>query len=329
MQDDTPEGIATDEPKPLLSGPKRQHYLPRFYLEGFSTNGLVAVYDREKDEVRLQPPVNTAVIGHFYTMIDAEGRQRFEIEQMLAGVEGRASPVIAKLAGNQEITQGEREDLSMFIALGAMRTPSIVDSIKAASSNMIGELSKVMFSDAGRVAEQMRSIGMHEGASQEHLLSEAQKQVEFVRSGSYEITTNHQFAMSIAIRTAMDLAPLFSVRNWYVLHPDKAAKSFVTTDSPVVLSRKRSSPSLYGVGYGSVDAEVYFPLTQTCLLGMAGEDGRLVHQKIDQDRVRNFNLTVASRCQRFMVGRDGALVSSLSSRLGLASKNWSPFFQRT
>lgn len=80
--------------KPLLTGPKRQHFLPRFYLENFSVNGLVAVYDREQDVVRLQQPVNTGVIGHFYTMEDAEGRKRFELEQFLSEYEGKAKPVI-------------------------------------------------------------------------------------------------------------------------------------------------------------------------------------------------------------------------------------------
>lgn len=242
MQGDTPQGMDAEEPKPLLVGPKRQHYLPRFYLEGFSSNGLVAVYDRAEDEVRLQAPLNTAVIGHFYTMTDAEGRQRFEVEQMLGDFEGRASPVISKLSEGQEITQQERDDLSMFIALGSMRTPSTVDSIKAVSSSMAGEIAKSVFSSAERVAEQMRAMGIHKGASDEQLLVEAQQQIEFFRSGNYEITTNQQFAMGIAIQTASDLAPLFSARDWYVLHPDKPAKSFVTTDAPLVLSRKRGLP---------------------------------------------------------------------------------------
>jgi len=46
------------ERPPLLVGPKRQHFLPRFYLEGFVKNGLLAVYDRETGLVRCQTPEN-------------------------------------------------------------------------------------------------------------------------------------------------------------------------------------------------------------------------------------------------------------------------------
>lgn len=64
-----PEGPATAAkgPLPLLQGPKRQHFLPRFYLEGFAREGLVAVYDREKGEVRLQQ-----------SEVADDGRDRFQ-----------------------------------------------------------------------------------------------------------------------------------------------------------------------------------------------------------------------------------------------------------
>jgi hypothetical protein len=65
--------ITDDAARPLLQGPKRHHFLPQFYLEGFARDGLVALFDREKNEIRLQQPLNTAVIGHFYTLKDGKG----------------------------------------------------------------------------------------------------------------------------------------------------------------------------------------------------------------------------------------------------------------
>lgn len=53
--------------KPLLSEPKRQHFLPRLYLAGFSRNSFLAVYDRKQNQIRLQKPEGTGVIGHFST----------------------------------------------------------------------------------------------------------------------------------------------------------------------------------------------------------------------------------------------------------------------
>lgn len=59
-KDDAQAAVAsTAAAKPLLTGPKRQHFLPRFYLDGFAKDGLVAMFDRDKKEVRVQQPVNT------------------------------------------------------------------------------------------------------------------------------------------------------------------------------------------------------------------------------------------------------------------------------
>jgi hypothetical protein len=120
----------SDTGKPLLTGPKRHHFLPRFYLEGFARDGVVAVYDREADLVRVQQPLNTGVIGHFYTLEDSEGRKRFELEKTLSEVEGKAAPAMRKLAAREELTADERGDLAIFVALAGFRTPDIVESLK-------------------------------------------------------------------------------------------------------------------------------------------------------------------------------------------------------
>ena len=46
--------VAAKAVNPLLSGPKRQHFLPEFYLKGFTKNDMIAVFDRELNEIRVQ-----------------------------------------------------------------------------------------------------------------------------------------------------------------------------------------------------------------------------------------------------------------------------------
>lgn len=133
-EQEAPELAPAPAAKPLLTGPKRQHFLPRFYLEGFAKDRKVAVYDLEKNEVRMQQPVNTGVIGHCYTMEDAEGRPRFELEQMLSEFEGKASPSIKRLAVREQPTDEERADLAIFVALAGFRTPHIIESLKLFNS---------------------------------------------------------------------------------------------------------------------------------------------------------------------------------------------------
>jgi len=317
-----------DPRKPLLTGPKRHHYLPKFYLEGFSKDGLVAVYDREKNEVRLQQPKDTAVIGHFYTMEDAEGRRRFEVEALLSEYEGKASLIIRKLASTETINADERTDLAIFIALAAMRTPDIVESLKLAKAGFILDTAKRLFADVAAVADRLRKDKLYADVSDEDILEDAKQMVDMAQNNGLTVDVDQKWAVGMAIRMAFEVAPILAGRDWLVLVRDSERKSFVTADAPVVLTTTGPREnSFWGVGYGNDDALILFPLTEACVLALYGNTGDLKWTTANTEQIRHINLAIADRCQRFVVGRDVALLESLANFLGLAGKRWQPKMQ--
>jgi len=322
------EPTSAPEAKPLLTGPKRQHFLPKFYLEGFTKNGMVAVFDRKSNEVRVQQPVNTGVIGHFYTMEDTEGRKRFELEQLLSEYEDKSSAVIRKLAAKEGINADERTDLAIFVALAAFRTPDLVDSVKAFNSNLIGDMAKRMFANVEEVKARMR--GKPDAPpTEEELEAEARELVEYAQSGRYKVTTSHTWAVSMAMKMAFNVAPILAGRDWAVVHRDNEKKSFVTSDAPVLLTTVAPrGNSFWGVGFGNTDALALFQLTGSCILAMYGSNGELQHRIAGVEQIRHINLVLADHCQRFVIGREEALVRSLADRLCLANKKWQPKMQR-
>ena len=321
--------VAADAVNPLLSGPKRQHFLPEFYLKGFTKNDMIAVFDRELNEIRVQQPVNTCVIGHFYTMEDASGRKRFELEQLLSQYEDKASPVIKKLAATEVINADERANLSIFVALAAFRTPDVVDSLKAFNSNLIGDMAKRMFVDVEEVKARMRGKP-GTPPMEDELDAEARELVKYMQNGQYKVKTNHRWAVGMAIDLAFNIAPILAGRDWVVVHRDNEKKSFVTTDAPVLLTTvAQRENSFWGIGFGNTDALVLFPLNESCILAMYGSDGDLKHRIVGVEQIRHTNLAIADRCQRYVVGRDEALVRSLTDQLCLASKKWQPKMQST
>lgn len=321
--------MATRVDKPLLNGPKRQHILPKFYLEGFSKDGKVAIFDRELNEIRVQQPLNTCVIGHFYTMEDSEGRKRFELEQLLSEYESKANLVIKKLVATQEINADERSDLAIFVAFAACRTPDIVDSVKIFNSTMVSDMSKQLFADVEEVKERVRAKS-DVPLNEDELEAQARELVEIVQSGQYNVTTHHKWAVGMAMKMAFNIAPIFAGRDWIVFHRDNEKKSFITTDAPVLLTTMTPRENTFwGVGYGNTDALVLFPLTESCLLTMYGSEGGLKHRTVDSKQLRHTNLALAGHCQRFVIGRDEALVRSLTDQLCLANKKWQPKMQRT
>lgn len=313
--------------EPVLSGPKRQHFLPKFYLEGFTKDGMVAVFDRALNEIRVQQPVNTCVIGHFYTMEDSSGRKRFELEQLLSEYEDKASLVIKKLDAKEVINMDERSDLAIFVALAACRTPDIVDSLKAFNATLIKDMSKKMFADVDTAKAIMRG-GPGAPSTEEELEAEARELVEFVSSDQYVVTTRHKWAVGMAMQMAFNIAPIFAGRDWIIVHRDNAKKSFVTTDALVLLTTVAPrEKSFWGIGFGNTDALVLFPLSGSCILMMFGNGGTLKHVTAGNEQIRHINLGISNHCQRFVIGCHEALVRSLANHLGLASKEWRPKMQ--
>lgn len=132
------------------------------------------------------------------------------------------------------------------------------------------------------------------------------------------------------MRMAFNVAPLLAGRDWVVVHSDSDKKSFVTTDAPVVLTTvERRAPSPWGIGFGNADAMVVFVLTQSCALVLLGREGNLEHRAVGTEQIRRCNLAVADGCQRFVIGRDEALVSSIANFLGLSGKKWQPKMRRS
>lgn len=285
-------------PLPVLQGPKRQHFLPRFYLEGFARDDLVAVYDRETGEVRLQQPVNTGVIGHFYTMEDEQGRKRFEIEQLLSEYESKAKPVIDLLASGHAVNADQRSDLAIFVALGAMRTPDIVESLQQMNSGLVEKVMKTMYASVDQVLENLRRDEAYAGKTEAELELEARIMVDIAHQDGV-VKTNSKWAVGMAIKMALEIAPILAGRDWLILHRDHEAKSFVTTDVPVVLTTIAPRPASFwsgGVGFGNADALVIFPLTESCALTMFGSSGGFQHRPADRDRIRQINLGMAGHC---------------------------------
>lgn len=322
------EYIDEIESNPLLTGPKRQHFLPKFYLEGFTRNGRLAIYDREMDEVRVQAPINTCVIGHFYTFQDTEGRKRFEIERTLGEYETKANVIINKLSRKKEISLNERIDLSIFIAMAVCRTPDMIDSVKNFRSNFIRGHCQDLFADVGTVMERLRGKP-DSPVDDDELEALATNIVEVVRNDQYQVTVNHSWAVAMSLSISFVIAEIFAGRNWVVFHRINNKKSFVTTDSPILLTTAAPRKNnFWGVGYGNSDAVVLFPLTESSILMIYGDGETIIHQSIGKEQIRHFNLAIAEHCQRFLIARDEELVLSIKNRLNLANRKWQPKMQR-
>ena len=107
-----------------MNVPKRHHYLPQFYLEGFSRNGQLCVFDRKEGDFRRQQPKDTGVERAFLTVEQVEPGKVAEVERLFADLEGRSKPLIERLEKGEILPGESKATLALFLGFMFVRTPA-------------------------------------------------------------------------------------------------------------------------------------------------------------------------------------------------------------
>lgn len=115
---------------------KRQHTVPKCYLENFSDeNGFVWVLDI-KDNIFKTKPENILVESHFYTVTLKNREKSLIVEDTLANIEGAYITIFKnKISKDLFLTDDERAKVSIFIAALFLRTKSHREGLKICLSN--------------------------------------------------------------------------------------------------------------------------------------------------------------------------------------------------
>lgn len=288
-----------------MSAPKRHHYLPEFYLKGFSRDKVLFVYDRELNEYREQNPKDTAVISHYYTLKDDEGKKNTEIETVLSQLEGDSKPIIEKLEKGETISEMDKECLSVFVSVLMNRVPDFEKSVNKVGEKLLEMTSNMLFCDEERIKS---SIDQYEKDTGKKMDISPKKLFEAHKEGKFKYVINRNLSLNIMLKTSLDIAHYFKQMDWLLLHAPHMT-SFITTDNPFVLIPPENlKSSVYGAGIAIRGARKIVPLTQSLCLVMLDRGTLTVHKDIDREVVKETNLHIAYSSDRFVIGRDKALV---------------------
>ena len=307
--------------KPHFEGAKNQHYVPRFYLAGFSHKNLLAVFDRTRGTIRMQTPENTARKRHLYTFEDQQDRRRFDIEKMFGYFEEMVSPIISRIAARERISGEDRNYLTAYLALAALRTPAAISEAKEVHAGVTKARSMLMFSTEARALSVLRKI---EGSNADEvtLREQAKSVAKMIRDDAYSVEVDDGFALGQSLNKFQVISDAMCPRDWMVLYTRSDSESFLTSDTPVVLTTTSSAMRNLPLGYGSSHAQLLCPIARNCAIIMSGDRGRTGRTDITSEALMRFNRTVAADCHRYVFGRDAELVKQVTDELHLASRKW-------
>ncbi|UVM07110.1 DUF4238 domain-containing protein [Pseudomonas laurylsulfatiphila] len=309
--------------KPWLSGPTRQHFVPKFYLEGFTSRGWLAVFDRASGELRKQRPKNVAVVSNLYTFEDKQDRKRFDLEVLFGQIESAGAPILKSLVEGKRISSEDRETFSIFLGIAAVRTPAAIAEASSVYAGFVKANSYLTLTDETRVFDHLLRM---EGADVDHSLlkEQASAVAKMAREESYDVQVDHGYSRSRSLKVWHIVAKELLKRDWMILHAPEDGQSFLTSDSPVVLMSRSTATRNLPIGYGSPHAQILFPLTSKYALVASGSLGRTGRCDIKVDDLRRFNMNVAQNCHKHVMGSDAALLESITTELGLAGTEWQP-----
>jgi hypothetical protein len=280
---------------------RKHHFVPEFYLAGFTVSGSKDDYLYAFDQVTLKQwkarPAELAHQRDFYR-IDLPGVSPDAIEQAFAKFEARAAPVIARISETLTVPSGEDFAVLMnLVAWMAVKIPGIRSTISDFVDRVSKRMLRLMVSTPERwraTVERARADGVEIGnADYEHMRAS-------IESERYQIVAENRNWFIRLIMEMMDaILPYLVTRRWSLLVPEDGAGYFICSDRPVSLIWATDDRRPFPPGFGLRNTQVTVPLTKT--VALLGEfEGKPETAKIGRLGVAGLNSRTAMYAERFL-----------------------------
>ena len=279
---------------PETPEPKAQHYIPRFYLKGFTDKqGKLWVCEKFKP-IRKSKPKDEAHRPDYYTHAE-QGERDETAEDTLEEIESRAAPIIRKLANPAfRPTPQQMGHVYLFVAFTFARVPSWRENLDRIVARFAKDRQVNLAKDrAGfhrMCADMERDTGKPLGMDIEDLR-------QYILKGEYEVVqASRAFNLGSMFESAIDIAKHLNEFSYEVLYAP-AERVFVTSDSPVfTLLPEGGRQATIGMGFGWPRVQVHFRLNKRACLrlkkGIESARLQISEQQLEQiNRITMLNAT--------------------------------------
>ena len=284
---------------------KRQHVVPRFYLDRFCDNeGMVWVYGAGQEPMARKPK-DTAIETNFYSPI-VEDEKRFDgAEETLAKIEAAAAPLWEELMSGKVMQDEARENFAIFLAAQYLRSPVAI----GAGAQIAGHVANHCL--------QMHLASKLESDGAESVVDREIREI-FADPDNYKIDVLREAGLMM-LAGIESLACVFLNMTWTVGWSGE--QHLITSDSPVTrISDPRTHDPNYGDGaFANRTVRVNFPLAPDRMLELTwsgGQRERIV--EIPKALARKMNHVRAAQAGRFLYAnqRDSGIRKLCEKQLG-------------
>jgi len=280
---------------------KAQHYIPKFYLKGF-TDKVRTLWVYEKfNAMRASTPKKEAHRADYYT--HAEDGQRDETaENMLKVVESCAAPIICKLANPQyRLTPITAGHLLMFVGFMFVRVPGWRENLDNIAVRIARSKQLDLASDKAKFHKSCVEFENATGKS----VGDYEAMRQYVLKGNFKLEqTSAAFNLGAMFTSGLDLIEQLRDFGYRVLYAP-TGKFFWTSDAPVfTLHPEANRQATVGMGFGWPGVEAYFPLNKKACLMLKRriQSGTAV---IEVGHLEQINRVIMATATRYLYSSEG------------------------
>lgn len=265
----------------MAKQPRKHHYVPQFYLAGFSNTGTkdgqLYVLDKDQRKQWIRSVRDTAHKRDYHS-VDL-GSDSMVVEKKLATIEGQQSIVLQKIIDEQLLPSPDSQefaDLMGFVAFTAVRVPFIRDRISDFIDNASKKQLFATFSTPEGRSAFRKALADHldEFPAAERSLAkkcvesdaEMDEMAKFARSGNFTVSLGQNWNVQTMLVNGDTIRPFLAQRNWALWVAADNEPDFVCSDCPVSLTWISDPGTLYPPGYGLANTVVSVPLNRRVAL---------------------------------------------------------------
>ena len=283
-----------------MSMPRRHHYLPHFYLAGFTPQGnkddMLHVLDMETGKTWKSKPGGVAHQIDYYRLDDG-APDPFALEKNLADFEGQAAEALRGIVADRSIGAFERREVLVnFVALMALRVPSQRNMLADFEKRVAVMMAQNMVSSP-EVWADLKASARAEGVDVGDLPYEEMR--DFVMDTSrYTIEVGRESLIATTFSALDKLIPLIGQRRWSVAVAGEGAGDFICCDTPVARHWTIDDHPPIVPGFGLEHSYIVFPLDRKVALFGTWDDEETMFEA-DRARVAQINSHILASADRF------------------------------
>jgi hypothetical protein len=268
--------------------PRKHHYLPQFYLRGFSFDRRSLFQIEKATSIHYGCQIkDIAAVRDFHELDGVGIADPYALEKHLAKLEGEQATHLTDVLVDGIHDAMLRANLIQLLAVLRMRVPAVKSHIEKSYASTVRATGKAL----ERLGRLPKPPPGYEDA---------------LRVDNLQFSTTNWKCLEVMFRMAANekvLDILYRMRA--TLYRAPFGTSFLTSDQPVALYHPNLAKSPYGVGPATPGIEISLPLSSRALLKLEHEGGSDIECLATSEEVAEFNRRTIVMAQDYIfVGED-------------------------